>query len=436
MNDTLAIILVLLLVAGNGFFVIAEYALVISRRNRLAERAEEGSRGAGVALKLMDNPVRFISTVQVGITALGILLGAIGESLLRDFFEPALATSLAFILAFLIVTYLSVTFGELVPKAIALEKAEAVAIAVAIPIDWISRVTYPIVWVLQTSANGVLRLIGIRSSPTGVVVHTEDDIRDMIEEAEDTGVIEQVEEEMLYKVFDFADKEVSHVMVPRPEVLALSVDLPAQECLAIVIDSPHTRYPAYGDTLDDIVGVLHVRDLFSALWEDGIENVKLEEILRPVYVVPETKDLGAMLSEFRREKQHIAVVIDEFGSTQGIVTLEDLLEQIVGEIDDEYDLPDESIEQVDDTTIRLSGTFTIDDFNEHYAQELPLEDFKTLAGFVFGEVGRAPERGDEVYWNGLRFEVLRVEGPRIERLEVEFLDLTDAQPIEDERAPA
>jgi putative hemolysin len=434
-NGPLAIILILLLIAGNAFFVIAEYALVTARRNRLVERSEEGSRGATVALKLMDNPVRFISTVQVGITALGILLGAVGERILREFFEPVVATSVAFVLAFAIVTYLSVTFGELVPKAIALEKAEAVAIAVAIPVDWISRITYPIVWVLQTSAQAVLKLFGIRSSPSGVVIHTEDDIRDMIEEAEDTGVIEEAEEEMLYKVFDFADKEVSHVMVPRPEVRALSVELPAQECLAAVIDSPHTRYPAYRETLDDIVGVLHVRDLFSALWEDGIANVHIEGILRPVYAVPATKDLGAMLAEFRREKLHMAIVIDEFGSTQGIVTLEDLLEQIVGEIDDEYDLPDESIEEIDDSTIRLYGTFTIDDFNDQFRENLPLEDFNTLAGFVFGELGRSPEEGNEVYWNGLRFEVLSVEGARIERLEVEFLDLVDADGV-DEPTPA
>src|SRR5262245_40814929 len=162
---------------------------------------------------------------------------------------------------------------------------------------------------------------------------------------------------MLYKVFDFADKEVADVMVPRPQVVALSVDLPPEECLAAVIDSPYTRYPVYRATLDNVVGILHVRDLFSALVDRGIANVHVEEILREPYIVPETKDLAAMLTEFRRTNQHMAIVVDEYGAMQGIVTLEDLLEEIVGEIEDEFDLPDESVERIDDDTIRIDGTF-------------------------------------------------------------------------------
>ena len=352
MSDFLRILGVLLLIAGNAYFVVAEYALVTARRTRLQERADRGSRGARVAVQLMDNPVRFISTVQVGITALGILLGALGEPLLRHFLDPVLSRTLSFVLAFAIMTYLSVAFGELVPKAVALQKAESIAVFVAIPVDWLARLAYPLVWLLQTSAHGVLRLLGIRAMPTGVVVHTEEEIRNILAEAEETGVIEEAEEEMLYKVFDFADKEVREVMVPRPEVVAISVDLPAEECLAAVIDSPFTRYPAYRSSLDEIVGVLHVRDLFSATHSRGIDDVSVEELLRPVYLIPETKDLAVLLGEFRRTKQHMAVVVDEYGSMQGIVTLEDLLEEIVGEIDDEYDLPDDSIVRIDERLIR------------------------------------------------------------------------------------
>jgi putative hemolysin len=230
------------------------------------------------------------------------------------------------------------------------------------------------------------------------------------------------EEEMVYKVFDFADKEVHDVMVPRPEVVALSIDLPSHEALAAVIDSPYTRYPVYRGSLDEVEGILHVRDLFSALYDRGIENVDVSALLRPAYMVPETKDLAAMLAEFRRANQHMALVVDEYGSFQGIVTLEDLLEEIVGEIEDEYDLPDESVERVDDSRIRIDGTFPIDDFNERFEQELPQDDYHTVAGFVFGALGRAAEAGDEVLHDGLRFYVLDVDGPRIERLEVEFLE--------------
>src|SRR5919206_4759413 len=223
---------------------------------------------------------------------------------------------------------------------------------------------------------------------------------------------------MLYRVFDFADKDVADVMVPRPEVVALSVDLPTDEALQAVIESPYTRYPVYRETLDDILGILHVRNLFSALNDQGFANVRIEELLRPAYVVPETKDLAALLADFRHANFHMAVVVDEYGTTAGIVTLEDLLEEIVGEIEDEFDLPDESVERVDDRTIRIDGTFPIDDFNEQFQQELPEEDFHTVAGFVFGRLGRAAEPGDEVVHDGLRFEVVDVDGPRIERLDV------------------
>jgi len=418
----LEIVAVLLLVAGNAFFVAAEYALVTARRTRLMELAHEGNRRAKIALRIMDSPVRFIGTVQLGITAFSIALGAIGEPLIEHFFDPVLSTTIAFILAFALVTYLHVTLGELVPKAVALTKNESTALWVALPVEAVYIAMYPLVWFLQESSNAFTRLFGIEPAPAGVVAHTEDDIRHIVAAAEDTGVIEEAEEEMVYKIFDFADKEVHEVMVPRPEVVAISIDLPPQECLAAVIDSPYTRYPVYRGSLDDILGILHVRDLFSSLYADGIANVDIAALVRPAHLVPETKDLAAMLAEFRRVNQHMAVVVDEYGSFEGIVTLEDLLEEIVGEIEDEYDLPDESVEQLGDGRIRIDGTFPIDDFNEQFGQELPQDDYHTIAGFVFGALGRAAEAGDEVLWNGLRFQVVDVDGPRIERLEVEFLE--------------
>jgi len=427
MSETLRIVTVLLLVLGNAFFVAAEYALVTARRGRLHELAHGGSRRARIALRIMDSPVRFIGTVQLGITAFSIALGAIGEPLLEHFLDPVFATTGAFVIAFAIVTYLHVTLGELVPKAIALTKNESTALWVALPVEAFYVATYPLVWFLQESANRFTRLFGIEPAPAGVVAHTEEDIRMIVAQAGETGVVEEVEEEMFYKVFDFADKEVHEVMVPRPEVIAISVDLPARECLAAVVDSPYTRYPAYKDSLDQIVGILHVRDLFSALYERGIDNVMIGDLLRKPYIVPETKDLAALLAEFRQQNQHMAIVVDEYGSMQGIVTLEDLLEEIVGEIEDEYDLPDESLEQIDDHTIRVHGTFPIDDFNERFDVAMPAEDYHTLAGFVFGQLGRAPETGDEVTWNGLRFDVVEVEGTRIEKLQIVFLPAEEAE---------
>jgi putative hemolysin len=419
-SDFLRIILVFALVLANAIFVAAEYALVTARRGRLEQM---NSLPARRALRLMDEPVRFISTVQVGITLCGIALGSIGEPLISNYVDSWVSHLIAYALSFLILTYLTVVLGELVPKAVALQKAEALAL------ELLARISFPLVWVLQVSADAVSRLFGVQPAPAGVHGYTREDILYTVREAEDTGAIEEAEEEMLYKVFNFAGKEVHEVMVPRPEVVAISVDLPPEECLAAVIDSPYTRYPGYKGSLDDIAGILHVRDLFSALNDRGIENVVIEDLLRPAFVVPETKDLAALLADFRRTKNHMAIVVDEYGATQGIVTLEDLLEEIVGEIEDEYDLPDEAVERVDDATVRVDGTFPIDDFNEQFATQLPQEDYHTVAGFVFGLLGRAPEEGDEVQYDGLAFRVLEIEGSRIERLEVHWLP-----PSEDEDA--
>ena len=420
MSTPLRIAIVCLLVLGNAIFVAAEYALVTGRRSRLEERAERGGLGARTALRLMDDPVRFISTVQIGITVSAILLGAIGEPLLSGVMEPPLSNTVAFLIAFSILTYLSVVLGELVPKAVALQKAEPLAVALAVPLDWLAKIAHPLVWLLQVSANVVLRGLRVKPAPAGMIAYTREDIRHSVAAAEDVGELHEAEEEMLYKVFDFASKEGSAVMVPRPEVVGISVDMPPEDALTTVVDSPFTRYPVYRGSLDEIVGVLHVRDLFAAMHDLGMAAVQLESIVRPAYVVPETKDLAALLADFRREKQHLAIVIDEYGATEGIVTLEDVLEEIVGEIEDEFDLPDTSIERIDETHIRIDGTYTIDDFNEEFGTELEEGDYHTMAGLVFGALGRQPEIGDDVQVDGLHLEVLEVDGSRIGRIEVEF----------------
>jgi putative hemolysin len=420
MSVALRFLIILLLVLANAIFVAAEYALITARRSRLEERAERGQRRARTALRLMDEPVRFISTVQVGITVSAILLGAIGEPLLSGFMEPPVSTTVAFLLAFAILTYLSVVLGELVPKAVALQKAEVIAITLAVPLDWLAKITHPLVWVLDKSGNAVLRVLRVKPAPAGMIAYTREDIRHSVAAAEDVGEFGQAEEEMLYKVFDFASKEVAEVMVPRPDVVAISADMPPEEALATVVDSPYTRYPVYRNSFDEIIGILHVRDLFAAMHDLGIANVRLESIARPAHVVPETKDLAALLADFRREKQHMAIVVDEYGVVDGIVTLEDVLEEIVGEIEDEFDLPDTSVERIDDKRVRIDGSYTIDDFNELFGTGLEQDGYHTMAGLVFGTLGRAPEVEDSVLVDGVRLTVLEIEGTRIVKLEVEL----------------
>jgi putative hemolysin len=382
----------------------------------------------------MDDPVRFISTVQVGITISAILLGAIGEPLLSNLMEPPISTTVAFLISFAILSYLSVVLGELVPKAVALQMAERLAVSLAIPLDWLAKITHPLVWALQKSANAALRILRIKPAPAGMIAYTREDIRHSVAAAEDVGELQEAEEEMLYKVFDFASKEVAEVMVPRPDVVAIAADMPPEEALATVVDSPFTRYPVYRNSLDEIIGILHVRDLFAALHDFGIGSVRLEAIARPAHVVPETKDLAALLADFRREKQHMAIVVDEYGVVDGIVTLEDLLEEIVGEIEDEFDLPDTSVERIDDTRVRIDGSYTIDDFNEAFGTTLEQDGYHTMAGLVFGALGRAAEVSDRVVVDGVALTVLEIEGSRIVRLEVEIGVHEDETPPPDEHA--
>jgi putative hemolysin len=290
-----------------------------------------------------------------------------------------------------------------------------------LPVRVFFVVAKPLIWLLRRSTRIVLGVFGLEEPGATGAVHSEAELRMLVNESTERGEIERGEQEMLYKVFDFADKEVSDVMVPRPEVVALSVELPPEQALQAVLDSPYTRYPVYRGSLDEIVGVLHVRDLIEAMHDQGIASVRVEDLIRPAYMVPETKDLAALLTEFRRQNQHMAIVLDEYGNMEGIVTLEDVLEEIVGEIEDECDLPDESVERVDENTIRIDGTFPIDDFNEQFAMNLPQEDFHTVAGFVFGLLGRAADVGDEIEYERLRFRVDEVESTRIQRLMVTFL---------------
>ena len=408
------------LILLNAYFVAAEYGLVTARRTRIQELAQKGDRRARAVLRIVADPPRFIAAMQLGVTATSLAIGALGEQVLAKVFDPIFASFLAFTFAFLIITFLHVVVGELVPKGVALEYSERTALAVSTPVRGFFVVFKPLIWVLQRSSEAILKALGLRPPGGEVDVYSEAELKMLLSRSTEEGELEQQEQEMLYKVFDFADKEVSAVMVPRPEVVALSIDLPPEEALAAVIESPYTRYPVYREALDKVVGILHVRDLFSALVDRGIAGVQIEQLLRPAHIVPETKDLAALLTEFRRTNQHLAVVVDEYGELEGIVTLEDLLEEIVGEIEDEFDLPDESIERLEDGRVRVHGTFPIDDFNEQFGVSLPIEDYHTLGGFVFGMLGRAPEPGDEVQHEGIRFTVLTVEGSRIERLEIEL----------------
>ena len=434
MTLSLELVAVAALVLLNGFFVAAEYALVTVRRTRLQELSDEGSRRAKQVLGLTAVPPRFIAAMQLGVTVTSLAIGALGEQALTELFDPVMATALAVGLSLLLLTFFHVVVGELVPKGISLGHSERTALLVAPPVRLFFFVFKPLIWFLQKSSDVTLRLLGLEPPGADGAAYSEAELKLLLERSTVEGELEEEEQEMLYKVFDFADKEAADVMVPRPEVVVVAADMPPEECLSKVLDSPYTRFPVYRETPEHIVGVLHLRDLLNAMNDRGIAGVQIEEMLRPPYIVPETKDIAALLTEFRRTNQHMAIVVDEYGDMEGIVTLEDVIEEIVGEIEDEFDLPDESVERLDDGRIRIDGTFPIDDFNEEFGTELPIEDYHTMGGYVFGLLGRAPEQGDQIEEDGLRLTVVDLEGTRIERLEVEFLPQPESKEPPEQRA--
>ena len=411
MSDALRVVALFALVAGNAFFVIGEYSIVTARRSALAQRK---GRGAVAALKLMEDPVRVISTTQVGITAIGILTGAVGEPLVRDLLGDGIPRWAGFLIAFAVVTYLSVVLGELVPKALTLDRAETLASLIARPVTFLTRVLKPAVWVLQGSAELLLRPFGVREVVAGDTIRSAEELRALVDEAEQSGVIPRAQEELLHGVFDFATREAIDVMVPASDVVWLDAQLSAREALERSYEKPHGRYPVGDGSLDHLAGVIHFRELVAAAQDD----VPVRERTQPVLIVPETKDLGALLRELRERHEQLAVVVDEYGATSGIVSIEDILEEIVGEIEDEYSLPDSTLTWVDDRTVEVAGSMTIDDFNEVVGTELPKEDARTMAGLVFHELGRRPRPGDAVELDGVRLTVGEVDGNRITRLRV------------------
>src|SRR5215212_192948 len=429
MSEALRVFAVLALVAANAFFVIGEYAVITARRGALAPRAEAGSAGARAALRLMDDPVRVISTVQVGITADGILLGALGEPVVRELLGEDLPEWISFVLGFAVVTYLSVVLGELVPKALTLDRAEALAALVARPIELISVGLRPVVWLLERSASLLLRPFGIEEVIAGDAIRTSAELRALIDEAEGSGVIPRAQEELLHNVFDFVDREVRDIMVPALDVDWLDAGLAADDALGRALEAPHERYPVGDGSLDHLDGVVHVHDLLAGARRDPFAKVR--DLARPVFGAPETKDVGALLRELRERREQLAVVLDEYGAVAGIVTLEDILEELVGEIGDEFDLPDSRLTWIDERTLSAAGSMTIDDFNEAVGTRLPQEEARTLAGLVLNALGHRPDPGETFAVDGVEIAVERVDGLRITGLRISL----EARPPSAEQAP-
>jgi CBS domain containing-hemolysin-like protein len=425
------LIALLFLIGLNGFFVAAEFALVSVRRTRVQELVDNGSKSARMVKVALDDINQYVSTAQIGITMSSLGIGFLGEPAVVALIGPALdgfnipseaQHGIAFAIAFLLITYLHVVMGEVAPKNFALQKAEMVSMRSIALITLLRQVLRPLIWLLNRSADVVFRIFGVEPAPGMHLIHSEEELKMLVSQSSKGGVLEDSEQEMLYNVFDFADTSVAEVMVPRPDVAAIAVDTPPAQLLAGIVEQPFTRYPVYRGSMDDVLGILHIRDLFSAAEKHGKDRVRLESLLRPAHVVPESKSLAGLLADFRRSKSHMALVVDEYGSLAGIVTLEDLIEEIVGEIDDEHDRPEQPIDRISENHIRVDGKYPIEELNERFGLTLPTEDYHTVGGFVFGLLGQQPHAGDVVRHDNVRMEVTETDGPRIVHVDVIMLE--------------
>ena len=425
----LSLLAVLLLVLLNGFFVAAEFALVSVRRTRIEQLANEGNRRARVVKGALGKLDTYIAATQLGITMASLALGSIGEPavthLLLPLFErflpsaPAKITAegVAIAIAFAIVTSLHIVLGELAPKSIALQRADTTALAVTGPLKLFVRVFRPFIYVLNATGAGVVRLMGLQAVPEHAAVHSVEELEILVRSSRKAGVLVEQQEKMVSGVFDFPEIPVHRVMTPRPDLIAVAIDATTAEALTAIGECGHTRLPVYEGDIDNIAGIVHVHDLIRNLTATE-PAVCVSELMREPYFVPENKRADYLLAELRRNRLQMAVVRDEYGGTAGIVTIEDLLEEIVGDIKDEYAKPDPAFEQVDERTCVVDGRMGIADLNDKIGTDLPLDEADTIGGFVFGLLGHHPREGEQTQWNGVQFRVVAIDRRSIRRVQV------------------
>lgn len=430
-NITLSILKILAafgLVLLNGLFVAAEFAFVRVRPTRIAQLIEEGNHKAEAANQCVKHLDAYLSVSQLGITLSSLGLGWLGEPAVASLLEPllsrwglgspALVKSISFIVAFSVITFLHVVFGELAPKSLAIQKAENIALGLARPMQFFYRIFYPAVVLLNGSANWIITRLGFESPSKGAVAHSEEELRMLIGESYQSGQIDATEQELLDNVFCFEEKIAEEIMVPRPDVVFLDTGLSLESNIQLARNSGHTRFPLIDGNPDRVIGVINVKDLMYC--QDRIAS--LSEIKRDALFIPESMPLDKLLAEFRKRRQHLVIVIDEYGGTAGIVSLEDVLEELVGDIQDEYDHEEPEYIVEEDGSILASGKMFIDDAIERF--HLPLDDddlYNTLAGYVLGKLGKSPRQGDELTLDHINLQIIRMDGMRIDLIRLRKL---------------
>ena len=427
-------LLILLLVMLNGFFVSVEFAAVTSRRARIDLLAESGNHAAKIVKTWLENPAtrdRLIAASQLGITLVSLALGAVGENTFEELLTPLfnnlnlqgalqrlspILAALPLFLSLVIVTSLHVVLGEQVPKVATLHNPERFALLAARPMRVFSVVFKWFIDILDWATRQVLSLIGLRMMGEHLTVYTVEEIKHILSESEEGGVIQAPAREMLDAIFDLKDLVVRQVMIPRTEIIALEAEMPLPEIIQLTTPSKYTKFPVYEDNLDQILGILHVKDLLRAMQSSDVQGFTARTLARESIFVPETISVDTLLQQFRDNRQHIAIVLDEFGGTAGLVTLEDLLEEIVGEVSDPFDTTLPEIQTLPDGSILIDGLTLIEDVNQQLDLALDDPNYDTIAGYFLGRLGRIPRAGDVVETEDLRLRAESMDGLRIAQL--------------------
>jgi putative hemolysin len=422
----LEVIFVGVLILCNGFFAAAEIAMVSARRSRVQQLAGGGDLRAKRVLDVQDDPDRFLATVQVGVTFVSTLAAAVGGAaairavspLLRD--VPLLgvvAEPAALVVVVIAITFATLILGELVPKSLALRHAVALALWVAGPLDSLARVGAPLVRLLTGSTRFVLRLLGQKDLGKRTFV-SEEEVKHMLQEGRAQGVFDQTEQELIHSVFEFTEALVRDVMIPRPRIQAIDIDMPVDEVLAYIVETGKSRYPVYRNSLDEVLGILYDKDLFRLLAEK--KPIALEQVVRPAFFSPETTRVSHLLKSMQRRRMPMALVVDEYGGVEGLVTIEDLIEEIVGEIEDETDPEDKAVRRLRDGSYIVDASISIHDLADQHNLLFPESpEYETLAGFVITQLQRMPRGGEIVNYEGWRLTIVDMDGRRISRVKIE-----------------
>lgn len=428
--STFYILATIFLVLLNGFFVAAEFAMVRVRGSQIEIKAKSGSAVAKVARGILHNLDGYLAATQLGITIASLGLGVVGEEVvtnvvIRCFLAFGITLTPGFItashiLAFSSITILHIVFGELAPKSIAIQKSVRTTLAVSVPLRFFFVVFRPLIWLLNGFANFILKLFGIATLEGGEAHHSSEELQYLLEQGKETGALDSNEHELIQNVFDFNERVVKNIMVPRTKISGIEIETSKEELLEILITEGYSRLPVYDEVIDKIVGIVHAKDILPLLARN--EEIVLKDIIRKPYFIPETKKINDLMAELQQKRIQIAIVSDEFGGTAGMVTLEDIVEELVGEIQDEYDEEKPIVEALNDREFIVNALAPIYDVNGHLPHDLPEDgDFDTVSGWLGDIFGKIPDVGEQKEANGYNITVLKKSDQNIESVKLELL---------------